>query len=187
MDTDIELQRNVMDGIVRASHIDSAHIGVCVEGGVVTLSGHVDTFAEKETAGRTANSVPGVTAVANEIEVGLLCGNQRSDFDIARMAAAALGWDYGFPCERVKLLVSDGWITLEGSVGHPYQRREAEEAIRFLTGVKGVHNNIAIIGSEAMTEVGWAAGPDEGAGPDSIDGAEPLAVGAGRDPASGPF
>lgn len=152
METDVDLQRRVIDELVGEPRLNAAGIGVCVEGGVITLTGHVETFPEKDKAGHIASKVHGVIAVANELEVGLPPNAARIDFDIARMAGAALGWGCEFPRNSVTVAVSDGWITLEGTVDHPYKKREAEDAVRFLSGVKGVINLITTSMSEAGTE-----------------------------------
>src|SRR4051794_39047211 len=110
--TDAELQREVIDELVWEPSVDAAHIGVSVKDGVVTLSGHVSSYAEKYAAERAAKRVHGVRAVANELDVKLPGSSKRTDEDIARGAVAALKSNVSVPSERIKVTVSNGWVTL---------------------------------------------------------------------------
>ena len=76
MKTDSELQRDVLDELKWEPSVDAAHIGVSAKDGVVTLSGHVSSYAEKFAAERAAKRVQGVLAVANELEVKLSTGSR---------------------------------------------------------------------------------------------------------------
>jgi osmotically-inducible protein OsmY len=145
MKTDIELQRDVLYALEWEPTINAAEIGVTVDSGVVTLAGHVGSTQERSTAEHIAERVQGVRAVANEIAVQMPVSESPRDPDIARTAIAALSWDLQVPEERVKVVVSNGWISLEGFVDWEYQKRAAEEAVRNLTGVRGVNNQITVI------------------------------------------
>jgi osmotically-inducible protein OsmY len=116
-----------------------------VKGGVVTLSGTVDTYAQKFAAERAAERVAGVRAIAEELAVVATGEYNRSDADIARAAATAIVWDVEVPTDRVQVVVQHGWVTLEGNVEWFYQKAAAERAVRYLTGVKGVTNMIAVL------------------------------------------
>jgi len=144
MNTDTDLRQDIIDELVWEPSIDAAAIGVAVEDGVVTLSGHVPSYAEKWAAEHVAKRVAGVRAVADDIMVRLPGMSVRSDSDIARAALNALEWDVWVPEARVTVTVSDGWITLEGTVDTQHQRLAAQRAVRALTGVKGVTNLITV-------------------------------------------
>jgi osmotically-inducible protein OsmY len=149
MKSDLELQREVLDELEWELNASVSDIGVSVETGVITLAGCVDDPVEKWLAERAANRVPGVRAVANDIEVKLPSDGERSDSDIAHTAASALEWDDQVPHDLVKIVVSGGWITLEGNLESEIQKAAAEEAVRNLTGVKGVNNLITVTLVEA--------------------------------------
>src|SRR4051794_7444105 len=87
--TDSELQREVLNELKWEPSVDAAHIGVSVKDGIVTLAGHVTSYAEKYAAERAAKRVHGVRAVANELEVKLPGSSQRTDEDIAAAAVNA--------------------------------------------------------------------------------------------------
>lgn len=144
MSADVELQRKVMDALAWEPKVDAAEIGVSVASGIVSLNGAVRSFPEKWAAERAAQRVKGVKAVTDEIVVRLPGSIQSTDADIAGAALNALKWSATVPDDRIKVLVADGWITLEGTVEFHYQRTEAESAVRNLIGVKGVSNQITV-------------------------------------------
>jgi osmotically-inducible protein OsmY len=142
--TDKELQRDVMEELRWEPSVDATHIGVSVKDGIVILSGHVPSLADKYLAEKAAKRVRGVIAVANELDVKLPGDSQRTDADIAAAAVRALKWNILVPADRIKVTVSKGWVTLEGEVKWQFQKDAAERAVRYLTGVMGVTNNIII-------------------------------------------
>jgi osmotically-inducible protein OsmY len=124
------------------STVPSNNIGVSVSGGVVTLSGFVDTYADKVAAEKAVKHVCGVKAVANDIEVKP--PSEWIDPDIAAEAVQSLERNVNVPSDRIQVTVKDGWLTLEGKVGWGYQKEAAEHAVRYLSGVRGITNNIEI-------------------------------------------
>ena len=142
--SDLTIKHDVEAELQWEPSVNAAAIGVAVKDGVVTLTGRVPTLPEKMAAARAAARVTGVKAVANELEVGLLPADQRSDEDIARSVANALASNTSIPPDRVKAQVSNGWVTLEGTVEWYYQKEAAERAVRPLRGVKGVTNKIVV-------------------------------------------
>jgi osmotically-inducible protein OsmY len=116
-------------------------IGVAVEDGVVTLAGNVASLREAVAAERAVKRVGGVRSIANALHVK--AGNERTDTDIAREALHRLRNNVAVPLS-VQAVVRDGYITLDGTVSWMHQRAAAENAVRYLTGVKGVANQIVI-------------------------------------------
>lgn len=153
MKTDTTLQQDVIDELAWEPSIDAAAIGVTAEDGVVTLSGHVPSYAEKWTAEHVTKRVAGVRGVANEIAVRLPGGSARTDGDIARAALNALEWDVWAPEQRIIVAVNDGWIKLEGTLDTQHQKAAAERAVRALTGVKGVTNLLKVAPALQPAEV----------------------------------
>ena len=152
MNGDTELRRIVLNELERTPGVNAAGIGVSVQGGIVTLMGHASGPMEKMGAERAAQRVRGVKAVANELQIEPLPKCGPSDTGIARTAASSLAWDELVPRERIRLSVTEGWITLEGDVDQAYERSAAEDAVRNLTGVRGVHNHITVAGRPATPE-----------------------------------
>jgi osmotically-inducible protein OsmY len=133
--------------------LDATDIAVSVKGGVVTLSGFVRSYSRKWEAERTAKRVSGVVGIANDIEVRLPIFNQRPDPEIARDAVAAIQAELPYSSEHVRVIVRDGWLTLEGQVEWNYSRERAETAVRRVRGLKGVSNLIQISPRVAPMEV----------------------------------
>jgi osmotically-inducible protein OsmY len=144
MQSDEQLQRDVMDELRAEPTLDASQIGVAARDGVVTLAGCVNTLAQKYAAEQVAKRVYGVRAVADEVEVWLLDGHKRSDADIAHAALEALTWDSMVPDDRVRVTVDKGWVSLEGSVEWNHQREAAGRAVRNLRGVRGVSNLLVV-------------------------------------------
>lgn len=142
--TDRELQRHVEDALGWEPSFDAADIGVSADNGIVTLRGDIATYAARSAAERAALKVYGVKAVANDLNVRLPGEYQRTDSDIAKAAVNALHWNTVVPGERITVAVSSGWVTLKGNVDWQYQKEAATRAVRDLTGVRGVSNEITV-------------------------------------------
>jgi osmotically-inducible protein OsmY len=144
MRSDIDIKRDVEAELRWNPDIDATDIAVAVKNGVVTLSGFVRSYAQKFEAEQTAKRVNGVAAVANDIEVRLPVFNQRPDPEIARDAVAEIQNNLPYSSDHVRVVVRDGWVTLEGSVEWNYQRERAEQVVRRVRGVKGITNLIEL-------------------------------------------
>ena len=120
----------------------ASDIAVAVKDGVVTLSGFVPRFWEKDAAEKAVKRVYGVRGIANDIEVKLFW--QRTDPEIARDAVHELESHVSIPADRIKVTVKDGWVSLEGTVDWEFQRILAKSAVKKLKGVTGVTNKIEI-------------------------------------------
>jgi osmotically-inducible protein OsmY len=153
MKSDSELQRSVLDELLWEPRVNAAYIGVAVKDGVVTLSGHVPSYAEKCAAEQAAKRVSGVQAVANELDVKLPDSSKRTDEDIATAAVNELKSNTWVPADRIKVTVSNSWIKLEGEVEWEYQKEAAENSVRYLAGVTGVSNLIRVKPKVAPTEL----------------------------------
>jgi osmotically-inducible protein OsmY len=142
--TDSELKRDVESELKWEPCVTEAHIGVGVRDGVVTLSGHVPGYAEKYAAEKAAKRVYGVKAVADELDVKLLFSSKRTDEDIAQDCVAAFKSHYSVPDDKIKVVVRDGRVILDGEVEWQYQKAAAETAVCYLTGVTAVSNTIRV-------------------------------------------
>jgi len=142
--TDEELQKDVLAELKYEPSVQPNEIGVAVKGGVVTLTGYVDSYIKRWAAEDAAHRVRGVKAVANDIEVKLPMSSERTDADIAAAAVRALEWDVVVPIDKLDVTVSKGWVTLNGEVEWQYQREDAERVVRRLSGIRGVSNLITV-------------------------------------------
>ena len=185
MKSDNEIERDVRDELNWNPDLKADDIAVSVKGGVVTLAGFTHSYSDRFEAEAAAKRVAGVHAVANDIEVRLPAIDQRPDPDIARDAVAALKSELPISHDKIKVIVKDGWITLEGTAEWQYQKTSAETAVRKVKGLKGVINVITVkpkvepselkrkiqdafkrnaeVDADRITEVGAAAvGPTRG-------------------------
>jgi osmotically-inducible protein OsmY len=142
---DKTLRQDIIDELDFDPSVHSSNsIGVAVQNGVVTLTGHVASYAEKLAAERAARRVAGVRALAEEIEVRYPSEKKTADDQIAERALKVIAWDASVPEDAISVRVEKGWVTLEGSVVWYYQKRACEDAVRKLTGVAGVSNFIKV-------------------------------------------
>jgi osmotically-inducible protein OsmY len=144
MKTDMELKTDVAAELAWDPAINAANIGVMVKDGVVTLAGHIDTYAEKHAVERAVRRVSGVRAIALDLDVKLSTEHKRDDSDIAQAAMTTLRLNSLIPDGKVKVEVEDGWMTLTGQVDWGYQRVSAEQGLRPLAGVRGITNQLTI-------------------------------------------
>ncbi len=144
MSNNFALRRDVLDELEWEPGIDAASIGVTVHEGTVGLTGSVKTYTEKLAAEQVVERVHGVRGIANDIEVRLPGFAERNDAEIARSAVDALLCRTFVPSDRIKAIVNDGWIRLEGHCDWQHQKDAAFEAVRHLIGVKGVTNAIVL-------------------------------------------
>jgi osmotically-inducible protein OsmY len=147
-----------LDELQYEPSVDASKIGVIVHNGIVSLSGTVASYAETYRAIHAAERVAGVKAVTNGIKVELPSMHQRDDADIAQVVVNALKWHVWVPHDTIKVKVEQGWVTLEGTVDAKLQCESADDAVRYLTGVKGLTNLItvnqpAINSSEVKTKI----------------------------------
>lgn len=153
MKTDSQIQLDVMAELKWEPSVHATQIGVEVKDGVVTLAGHVGTYAEKWGAEQAAQRVAGVKALAVEIEIKLTDTSERSDGDIAASVKNVLDWTTYLPRNAVHVMVEKGWVTLTGKVDWEYQRQTAANAVRHLMGVRGISNSISINAVTTATTV----------------------------------
>jgi osmotically-inducible protein OsmY len=148
--TDAQIHHDVLEELKWDSRVDETEVGVQVHNGVVTLTGTVTGWAKRVAAQEAAQRVIGVLDVANDLKVNV--PGTRTDTDIAHAIRQALEWDVFVPDDKIHSTVSDGWVTLEGTVDRVSQREDAERAVRNLFGVRGISNMIALKDTTPVTE-----------------------------------
>jgi osmotically-inducible protein OsmY len=142
--TDKQLRLDIIEELDFEPSLDAADIGVAVDQGVVTLTGHVRSLSEKITALEIVETVLGVRAIADEIEVRPIGMHVTADDEVAKRVANTLKWNTSVPEDKVHVTVKTGRVTLEGEVEWRYQSDAAERAICHLTGVTGIDNRLEV-------------------------------------------
>jgi osmotically-inducible protein OsmY len=148
--TDIRVRGAVVRQLDWDPEVDASAIGVTAGDGVVTLTGFVDSYAEKLAAERVAKLVRGVRAVANDITVRQMVG--RTDADIAHDTLSCLKNrpDLG---QTVQVAVHRGHVTLTGQVEWLLQKEAAERAVKHVPGLLGIFNHITVKPRSAQRDV----------------------------------
>jgi osmotically-inducible protein OsmY len=142
--SDIEIKRDIEAEFNWDPDLKAVDIALSVKDGVVVLAGYVTSYAQKFQAEADVKRVAGVTGVANDIEVRLPAIDKKPDPDIARDAVSTLKLQLPFVHENIKVVVRDGWVTLEGSTEWQYMKERAENAVRHVLGVRGVTNTMSV-------------------------------------------
>jgi osmotically-inducible protein OsmY len=159
MKTDHQLKQDVTDELGWDPAVKADAVGVSVKDGVVTLTGHIDTYAEKHAIEKALRRVGGVKAIALELDVKLSPDHHRSDTDIARAIEQVLAWNTLVSADKVQVTVERGWVTLRGELNWDYQRRSVEKLVRPLFGVVGVSNELTL--KPTVTPSNVAAGIEQ--------------------------
>lgn len=149
--SDEDIRESVLLELEWDPKITSNDVAVAVKNGVVTLSGFVHSYWEKDAAEKAVKRVYGVRGVANDIQVKPVA--ERTDPEIARDAVQELESHISIPIDKIKVTVKNGLVTLEGQVEWQYQKALAESAVKKLKGVIGVINNIEIKPRVSPTDV----------------------------------
>ena len=144
MSDDEVIRQNVLEDLRWSPRVNATHIGVAVRNGVVELTGHVETFAEKLEAEHVALSVKGVKGVAEEIGVRLPSEKKTSDSELADRAVRLLSWDARLHGDAIKVKVEHGWVALAGQVRSSGERDCALSDVKRLSGVVGITNEITL-------------------------------------------
>jgi osmotically-inducible protein OsmY len=144
MKSDKQLQADVAEELHFEPSLDEREIGIAVANGVVTLTGRVPSYPQRIAAVQAVERVVGVLGVATQLTVEPLMPFQHSDVDIAEAAVRALLWSSSVPANKVQVRVEKGWVTLDGTLEWAHQRNAAEVAVRGLTGIRGITNQIAL-------------------------------------------
>jgi osmotically-inducible protein OsmY len=153
MRSDNDIKRDVEDELRWDPDIDATDIAVNVTNGVVTIAGVVRSYMEKFQAEADAKRVAGVVAVANDLDVRLPEIDERPDPEIARDAIQRIKSELPYAWDKIRVVVKNSWLKLEGEVEWNYQRERAAEAVRRVRGVRGVTNSIELKPSVAPMEI----------------------------------
>jgi osmotically-inducible protein OsmY len=147
------LRAEVIEAIKWQPLLHSNKIDVAVQDGIVTLAGTVENYTQKREAEETVKHISGVKALVDDVKVNLPLATIRNDKDIAGSVIKALQDNWAVPDHRIVVTVEEGWVTLEGILHWNFQRKAADNAIRYLEGVRGVIDKIKIE-AEVKNELG---------------------------------
>jgi osmotically-inducible protein OsmY len=144
MKNDAQLRADVLDELKWRPSVDDTHVAVSVVNGVVTLAGHVTSYAQRSVAEEIVRRVSGVTEIADELELEVPLAGWPDDAKLADAASLALQWDSDVPYTRLKVAVDHGVVTLEGAVSWQFEKESAWRCVSRLIGVTGVVDNVTV-------------------------------------------
>ena len=147
--TDSDLKQDLLRELQWDTRVQDTDIGITAKNGVVTLFGKVDSYAAKIAAEEAARRVSGVLVVLNDLQVTVTPPSQKEDKEIEQTVSRLFEWDVRIPHQHITTTVADGWVTLDGKVESLIEREDAEHAIRYVTGVRGVINKLQVIPQKA--------------------------------------
>jgi len=153
MSENADLQEKVIEELIWDPCVDPSHVSVAVNNGIVTLTGYVKSYFEKKRCERVVKRVANVKAVIDKIDIKLPDDFERNDLEITEAALAAIEHHILIPKDSIQLTTANGWLTLDGQVGWQYQRTAAEDALKYLLGVKGITNRISVKPSARAADV----------------------------------
>jgi len=140
---DEELQRRIADAFQRHPQLDARDILVKVRGDLVELGGYVRNFTEKRLAEKIVRDVPGVSVIAEDLQLKVPDCDTGTDPDIARGVAAMLRAP---DCADVQAVVHDRIVILSGRMESAESRTELERRVRGVTGVRAVDSRVQVTG-----------------------------------------
>jgi osmotically-inducible protein OsmY len=139
--TDREITLAVEDALNYEEGVDAILIDVDTNEGIVELSGFTSNLLSKEQAAEVARTIKGVRSVVNEIVVR---GTIRSDEVIKLDVEKALLNDPATESYEITTTVSEGVVTLKGTVQSWQEKQLATEVAMGVKGVKGVSNELIL-------------------------------------------
>lgn len=151
--TNERLRQDIIDELDFEPSVDAAQIDVAVDNGIVTLTGPVQVYGEKVEAREIVESVRGVRAVIDEVEVHPTGVHVTADGEIAKRILNTFAWNTSIPDDRVHVAVQSGWVRLDGQVEWRYQADAAARAVHWLSGVVGVDDFISVKASVKAADV----------------------------------
>lgn len=144
MKSDKDLQLEIHTALKLLPQLYANQIVVTVADGIITLTGTVNSFVKKIAAEKAAESVVGVRAVIEKIDVIPDGVKLRTDDDIKAEVMNIFKSHWDIPDDKIEVTVKDSLITLEGTINWHYQKEAATKSISSLKGVKSINNNIVI-------------------------------------------
>jgi osmotically-inducible protein OsmY len=139
----VELKKDIVAALDADPATDAWEIVPEVgEGGVVILTGTVESWAEAELAAKVAKGVKGVTELENNIVVEPAVA--RSDEDIRADVEQSLRWDALVDHAEIGVTVEDAVVRLAGTVGSAAEWRRARMH-SWTAGVTSVDNSQLVV------------------------------------------
>ncbi len=149
--TDEGIAKDVVDSLYWDSRVDASKVSVRVDDGIVTLSGTVPSSSTRAAVLEDTWVITGVRDVKNQIEVDILAESP-SDSEIKSNIEHSFDWDTELYPFDFNIDISNGWVTLEGTVDVFWKKVRAEDLAYSMRGVVGVTNKIAVVPTQTLAD-----------------------------------
>jgi osmotically-inducible protein OsmY len=146
-----EIKKDVTDQLYWDSRVDASDVTVAVDGGRVDLRGKVPSLSARQSAERDAWAVRGVTDVQNEVTVEFgepIPSTEDAELHIRRM----LEWNPDLRSQDIQVSVTNGLVTLDGTVDAFWKKLRAETVALEVLGVSGVENRLKVVPSQSIID-----------------------------------
>jgi hyperosmotically inducible protein len=142
---DLEIKTLVSDNLSQNAELTEKHIATDVKNRTVTLSGTVDTAAQKNQAEHIAWQVPGVLGVTDNLSAANAQTNPESvDDKLAHRVEFELYSTKAISLKAVQIHADSGTVTLTGNVSSRAERLLAGKTAESVEGVRKVVNSLAV-------------------------------------------
>jgi len=147
-----EIKQDVVDQLVWDDRVNAAEVDVEVRDSTVVLRGSVPSYWARAAAVENAELIPGVARVEDQLTVRWPPVYTPSDTDLRDNVDRVLRWNPNIDASRITIGVSDGVVSLEGSVDSLWKKQHAERVAADVTGVIDVENRLAIVPTRTITD-----------------------------------
>ena len=161
-ETDDRIESSFKNSFVYKTYLKDERIKIDAKDGAVTLTGSVAEESHKPMAADTAEALPGVRTVDNQIEITGDRPTANSDAWISMRVKGALVFHSNVNAHKTNVYVKDGVVTLRGEASSQAQKDLTGEYAKDVTGVKGIKNELTVAAtSTAMDEKTSAEAVDD--------------------------
>jgi len=140
---DNQILADIQNNVLKRSQFKDVKANV--QNGIVTLTGTVDVYSQKEDLDKRVHRTKNIKGVENEVEVG---GPEVPDAQLQDKLVKAISYDrvgYGTtPFNAISVNVQNGVVTLGGSAYGPVDADSAVAVASNMKGVKDVVNDIKV-------------------------------------------
>jgi hyperosmotically inducible protein len=139
-----KIKTMIIETLDRNDRINKSDIQVDVKNGDIRLSGTVPLYYAKQAAEKDVLNIPGVKSVKNDLEVRYTI-RFSTDENIKSSAEETLAKSPEIDSNNIKVHVSNGFITLRGSVKTYIEKYRAGLLISDMIGVMGLENELTVV------------------------------------------
>ena len=147
-----EIKQDIVDQLAWDDRVNAAEVDVEVRDSTVVLKGTVPSWWARTSAVEDAECVPGVAVVDDQLTVRWPPVYTPSDAELWENVDRALRWNPNIDASRITVGVTDGLVSLEGTVDSYWKKTHAERVASDVTGVVGIENRLAVVPTRKISD-----------------------------------